>query len=83
MQDTPRNIYTKFGSNLSYSFRGEEFCIIVNDDNNNERQVMAKNGKRYILLKINVMILFFTMQKFKIVKINALQKLVHLQYFIC
>ena len=32
MQDTPRNIHTKFGSNWSSSFRGEEFCIIVNDD---------------------------------------------------
>ena len=32
MQDTPRNIYTKFGSNESSSFKGEEFCTIVNDD---------------------------------------------------
>ena len=32
MQDTPRNIYTKLGSNQPSSFRGEEFWIIVNDD---------------------------------------------------
>ena len=40
MQDTPSNIYTKFGSYRSSSFREEEFSIIVNDDND-ERQVMA------------------------------------------
>ena len=37
MQDTLRNIYTKFGFNWSSSFRGEEFCIIVNDDNRRRR----------------------------------------------
>ena len=43
MQDTPRNIYIMFGSNQSSSFRGGEFCIIVNDDddNDNGRQVIA------------------------------------------
>ena len=39
MQDTPRNIQTKFGFNWSSSFRGKEFCIVVNDDDG--RQVMA------------------------------------------
>ena len=32
MHDTPRNIHTKFGSNWSSSFRGEEFWKIVNDE---------------------------------------------------
>ena len=32
MQDTLRNIHTKFGSNWSSSVRGEEFWKIVNDD---------------------------------------------------
>ena len=42
MQDTPRNIYAKFGSNQSSSFRAEQFCIIVKvDDNDDGRQVMA------------------------------------------
>ena len=39
MQDTPRNIHTMFGVNWSSSFRGEEFYIIVND--NDGRQTMA------------------------------------------
>ena len=39
MQDTPRNIHTKFGSNYSSSFWGEEFWKIVNNDDG--RQVMA------------------------------------------
>ena len=40
MQDTPRNIYIKFGSNQSSSFREEEFYTIVNDDDDG-CQVMA------------------------------------------
>ena len=40
MQNTPRNIYNKFGSNQLSSFRGEEFCTIVNDDDDG-RKVMA------------------------------------------
>ena len=39
MQDTPRNIYTKFDSNQASSLRWEQFCIIDNDDDG--RQVMA------------------------------------------
>ena len=38
MQDTPRSIHTKFGSNWSSSVRGEEFWKIVKD---NGLQVMA------------------------------------------
>ena len=46
MQDTPRNIYAKFGSNLSSSFRGEEFCIIVNNDDDSQwrRQWTPSDG---------------------------------------
>ena len=39
MQDTQRNIHTKFGFNWSSSVRGEEFWKNVNDDDG--RQVMA------------------------------------------
>ena len=44
MQDTPRNIHTKFGSNWSGGVRGEDFWKIVNDNDDNDddrRQVMA------------------------------------------
>ena len=36
MQDNPRNIYIKFGTNQSSSFRGEEFCMNINDDNDDD-----------------------------------------------
>ena len=36
MQDITRNIYTKFDSNQSSSFRGEEFCTIVDDDDDDD-----------------------------------------------
>ena len=40
MQDTPKNIHNKFGFNWSSGVRGEDFCIIVNDDDG-RRQVIA------------------------------------------
>ena len=39
MQDTTKNIHTKFSSNWSSSVRGEEFWTIVNNDDG--RKVMA------------------------------------------
>ena len=41
MQDTPRNIHTKFNSNWSSSFSEEEFWKIVNDDDDDGHQVMT------------------------------------------
>ena len=41
MQDTQRKIHTKFGFNWTSSVRGEEFCIIVNDNDDDGHQVMA------------------------------------------
>ena len=43
MQNIPRNIHTKFGSNWSSSVRGEDFCKIVNDDDDDDdgHQMMA------------------------------------------
>ena len=51
MQDTPRNIYTKFGSNQSSSSRGEEICIIVNDDDGRQqrRRTTTDDDRRQVM----------------------------------
>ena len=41
MQDTQRNIHTKFGSNLSSSVRGEAFWKIINDDDGHQVKAIA------------------------------------------
>ena len=44
MQDAPRNIHTKFGFNWSSSFRGEELCIIINDDDGQRQRRTPSEG---------------------------------------
>ena len=55
MQNTPRIIQTKFGSNWSSSVRGEEFWKIVNNDNGCQVMAMAhmawKSRKSYLSRK--------------------------------